>query len=90
MSQTEVDGIGALASPIQPIYAGFIGVGVRLAESKNYRRRRQAGHVHLRRLDSPAGLGGGRPSSAGAYACVSGLCPDPIGRPAAAGCGAHP
>ena len=33
MSPTEVDGIGALASPIQPIYAGFSGVGVRLSET---------------------------------------------------------
>ena len=45
VSQTEVDGIGALASPIQPIYAGFIGVGVRLSESIHHRRR--AGYVHL-------------------------------------------
>ena len=37
VSHTEVDGIGALASPIQPIYAGFIGVGVRLSESKHRR-----------------------------------------------------
>ena len=32
VSQTEVYGIGALASPIQPIYAGFIGVGVLLSK----------------------------------------------------------
>ena len=43
----EVDGIGALASPIEPIYAGFIGVGVRLSESKHHRRRRRAGHIYL-------------------------------------------
>ncbi len=57
----EVDGIGALASPIQPSYAGFICVGVLLSESKHHRRRRRAGYVHLRRIASPAGLGGGRP-----------------------------
>ena len=61
MWREEVDGIGALPSPIQPIYAGFMGVGVRLSESKHYRRRRRAEYVHLRRLASPAGLGGGRP-----------------------------
>ena len=60
VSQTDVDGIGALASPIQPIYAGFIGVGVRLSESKHHRRR-PVGYVHLRRLAAPAGLGSGRP-----------------------------
>ena len=59
VSQMEVDGIGALASPPRPIYAGFSGVGVRLSESKHHRRRRRAGYVHLRRLASPAGLGGG-------------------------------
>ena len=42
----EVWAIGPLASPIQPIYAGFIGVGVRLSESKHHRRRR-AGHIYL-------------------------------------------
>ena len=30
VSQTEVDGIRALAAPIQPIYEGFISVGVRM------------------------------------------------------------
>ena len=59
VSQTEVDGIGALAYPIQAIYAGSIGVGVRLSESKHHRRYRRAGYVHLRRLASPADLGGG-------------------------------
>ena len=58
--RSKVGGIGALGSPIQPIYAGFIGVGVRLSESKPHRRRR-AGYVHLRRLATPAGPGSGRP-----------------------------
>ena len=32
-----------------------------VSESKHHRRRRRAGYVHLRRLASPADLGGGRP-----------------------------
>ena len=36
MPQTEVNGIGALASPMQPIYAGFIGVGVRCQRRRKF------------------------------------------------------
>ena len=54
-------GLGHWHLPYSPVYAGFVGVGVWLSESKHRRRRRRVGYVHLRILASPAGPGGGRP-----------------------------